>query len=346
MTEIQKIWNKANSLRDCLIKKKTGYSYRRNRDDEDPLAIRNCFVSDEAKLISSKAWRTLANKTQVFTKPETPHIRTRQYHVLEVVAVSVIASEMLGLNTNLVRAAAIGHDIGHGPLGHQGEAWMAKAMGRPEFCHEVMAPIIAQKIERRGRGLNLTKATLEAMMCHSGNKAKKEMSPESWLLRYTDKFTYIFHDINDIVGRMRYRLPDELMALANEFGSNQRERTSTAIADLVIESAAVGEVSFGHSELGRKLMRMRQILINDVYPHVTQQDVSGIMEPVLKFLTMLDLADPFLLLALLTDDDVLYLASEKKMKDMQAFNRTSLAEIVPYLRDIGKIDLCDPDLDW
>ena len=155
---IESIWKKADSLRGCLSSLKTTESRRRRvpEEDEDPLTVANRFVSDEAKLLSSKAYRVLGDKTQVFTFPKTPLIRTRKTHVMEVAACSAITSELLGLNTDLVRAAAIGHDIGHVPFGHQGEAWMAKAMGRPGFCHEIMGPVIAQKVERKGTGLNLT----------------------------------------------------------------------------------------------------------------------------------------------------------------------------------------------
>ncbi|MFZ2484402.1 MAG: HD domain-containing protein [Minisyncoccia bacterium] len=337
---LQNVWDKAESLRGCLAKKRTFQGRRRDQSTE----AGDGFTNDEAALLESKSWRTLAFKTQVFTRPENPLIRTRQAHVLEVVAVSVRASELLGLNTQLVRAAAIGHDIGHVPFGHQGEAWMAKAMGRPEFCHEVMAPIIAQKIERRGRGLNLTHETLEAMMCHSGNMAKEGMSQEAWVLRHTDKFTYIFHDINDIVGRMKYPVSRELSALVEEFGDNQRHRVRTAIAGLAIESAELGRVSFEQSELGQKFARLRNLMY-EVYPHVTQQNVRGTMESVLEFLTLLNLGDPFLLLALLTDSEASMMASEP-MKDLRLFNRTGLSEIVPYLPEIGAVDLCDPDLDW
>jgi dGTPase len=341
---IRSIWQKADSRRGCLVSLKMNTSRRRHLSDEDPLRVTNPFVSDEAKLFSSKGYRVLGDKTQVFTFPSTPLIRTRLAHVMEVVGVSVIASNLLGLNTDLVRAAAIGHDIGHVPFGHQGEAWMAEAMGRPKFCHEIMGPIIAQKIERRGEGLNLTWQTLEAMMCHSGNTARAGMSQEAWLLRWTDKFTYIFHDINDIMMRNEYPVPQELIDLANDFGSNQRERTTTAIAGLIIESAEHGYVSFEHSELGQKFKSLRTMMY-EVYPHVTHQKVENIMQPVLEFLEMLKIGDPFLLLALMTDKDVANLAAQP-MKDLPAFNRTTVSRIVPYLQRIGKIDLCDPDLDW
>lgn len=342
---IQAIWQKASSLRGCLASQKTLQSRRRNPDDEeDPLDVRNPFVSDEAKLLSSKTFRVLGDKTQVFTFPRSSLIRTRRTHTMEVVACSVVTAELLGLNVDLARAAAIGHDIGHVPFVHQGEAWMSKIMRLKNFCHENMAPLIAQKIERKGRGLNLTWHTLEGMMCHSGRNARQGMSPEASVLRYTDKFSYIFHDINDIFGRMKYPSHSEVLQLADTFGKNQRERTSTAIAGLIIESAELGRVSFEESELGQSFQHLRKLMY-DVYVCVTQQDVEPVMRPVLDFLDMVKVGDPLLILALMTDQDAICLAREP-MKDMQAFNRTTVSEIVPYLPEIGRIDLCNPDMDW
>ncbi len=341
---IQDYWEKAKLLRGCLWESKTIVSRRRHASDEDPFLI-DPFVSDEAKILSSKTFRVMSDKTQVFSFPRTPLVRSRMKHVHEVVAHSVVTAEFLGLNEKLVRAAALGHDIGHVPFGHQGEAWMKNAMGRPEFCHEVMGPIIAQKIERKGKGLNLTRHTLEAMMCHSGNLAHPGMSQEAWTLRYTDKIAYLFHDVNDIMMRARYPVSQELRELVAAFGETQRERGSTAIAGLVIESAACGRVSFEESDLGRKFKRLRTLMYEDVYPHVTQQKVEWTMGAVLDFLEMIKIADPFLILALMTDHDARLIA-EAPMKDINIFNQTAVSEITPYLQEIGTINLCDPNLDW
>ncbi len=338
--QLKEMWNKADSLRGCLSHLETIQGRRREQGTESG----DGFTTDEIAILESKVWRKLGDKTQVFTMPSSPLIRTRQDHVHEVIAASIQAAEMLGLNTRLVRAAALGHDIGHVPFGHQGEAWMAREMKKP-FCHEVMGPIIAQKIERRGHGLNLTHETLEAMMRHSGNLVREGMSAEAWTLRYMDKVAYLFADINDIGYRIRYPLSNEIMSIANDFGDNQRRRKRTAIAALVIESAELGKVSFEESELGRKFKRLRELML-EVYPRVTQQNVGETMEPVLEFLVNLNLCkNPFMLLALMTDSEAIKIASSN-MRDMGLFNQTSLGEIVPYLWEIGDVDLCDPCLDW
>lgn len=346
----QAILAEAGRCYDCLSGLKTITSRRRWPQDQDRLEIKNPFQADKRKLLLSKAYRIQGKLTQVFSMPETSLTRTRMTHVMEVVGNAIAASEVLGLNTDLVEAAAIGHDIGHVPFGHPGEAWMQKSMGRPDFCHEKMAVVKAQKIERAGEGLNLTWHTLEAMMCHSGDMAREGMSQEAWLLNYIDKITYLFHDFNDIFKTERANYPpsSELEALVNSFGSSQRERTDTAIAGLVVESASHGRVMFKHSELAQRFQHLRRLMY-EVYFKVTEQDVGKLMEPVLEFLKGNGTGDPYLLLALMTDDDVAGLA-EKKNRNAHHFKRTTVFEIVCRLPEIfrkhGKINLCDPDLDW
>ena len=342
--------DKANTLQGCLSHLQTTKGRRKDttRPEGEALILPNPFEADESKLLSSKAFRLLRNKTQVVTVSKNPFVRNRQTHVLEVVAISVIASEVLGLNTSLVRAIAIGHDIGHVPLGHQGESFMAKAMGRPEFCHEIMGPIVAQKIERKGVGLNLTFEVLEGMMCHSGAKAREGMTQEAWLVRFTDKFAYIFADYNDLITRMRYPARQELHKVMDEFGSNQRQRTQTAMAGLVVESAECGKVSFEHSEVAQKFKRLRELMY-EIYPHVTQQNSSDTMTPVINFLREINIGDPFLLLALMTDNDVLELA-KVQVPNYEHLKDSALGELIPYMETISPpnnpIDLCNPYLDW
>jgi dGTPase len=344
-TEVrQALRTEAERLRGCLSHLKTITGRRRHPEREEPFEMQDPFVGDEDKLYASKTYRALALKTQVFTLPATHLVRSRLQHVMEVVGTTALASEMLGLNTSLARAAAIGHDVGHVPFGHQGESCMARMMGKKHFCHEVMGPIVTQRIERKGLGLNLTFETLEAMMRHSGNTAREGMSQEAWVLRHTDKITYLFHDYNDIVIRAKYPIPLELQALFEDFGHDQRARRTTAICALVVESHELGKVSFEHSEWAQKFNRLRMLMYS-IYPKVTQQNVLATMEPTLEFLTQLGLGDPFLLLALLTDREVETIAGSP-MKDMNLFNRLGISEIAPYLDTIGPVDLCNPDLDW
>lgn len=335
--------HEVSSLRGCLRNLRMDQSRRVRVEDEDSLQMLDPFASDEAKILSCKAFRLLDSKTQVLTDRGNPFIRTRLSHVMEVVADSVVVSDILGLNTSLVRAIALGHDIGHVPFGHPGEYFLAKHMGKKEFCHEVLGPLVLQKIERKGKGLNLTFDTLEGMMCHSGNKAHPDMSQEAWVVRFMDKVAYLTADYNDMK-RMGYPLPREIHSLMNEFGYTHRERTTTLMCGLLLESCERGHVSFQETEMGHKFVELRR-LMNEVYPRVTQQNLAGTIEPILEFLDGLKIGDAYLLFSLMTDTDVKFLSKEST-KNIGHLQQTALAERLEYLPDLPNLDICSPYLNW
>lgn len=340
---IEKLWEKASNLAGCLAEQATTSGRRKIRvSRREPLQMSSDFRSDECRLLSSKAFRVLQLKTQVLTAPDNPFIRTRAAHVLEVVADSVVVADILGLNSELVRAIGLGHDIGHVPFGHPGEHFLVEAMGKP-FCHEVMGPLVAQKIERRGEGLNLTWEVLDGMMRHSGNTAREGMTQEAWLVRYMDKAAYLFADYHDIKDRMCYPISPGLTMLMDEFGTNHSDRT-TAMSALIIESAEYGRVSFEHSEWAKKFKELRTAMM-EIYPRLTQQNFRRQMEPVLEFLQSSKIGDPFLLFALLTDQDVIRLA-KKPTLDVSHLKETAIGERLEFLSTLGELDLCNPHLDW
>lgn len=330
--------------RSCLAHLKTTKFRRRDTEDEDVFEMHDPFLSDGARILSSKAFRLLGDKTQVFTGLKKPFIRKRHTHVMEVTAIAMVVADMLGLNTSLAQAIALGHDIGHVPFGHPGEHHLRKLMGKPEFCHEILGPLMMQKIERKGRGLNLTFETLDGMMRHSGDKAKKGMTPEAWVVRYVDKMAYLFADFNDLSERVGHYIHSSLKLLMNSFGRNQRERTTTAMSGLIIESAEQGKVSFELSDLGQKFAELRREM-NTHYVKVTEQDLSLSIDPIIKFLEGLGRGDPFLLFCLLTDADVKMLL-KKRARNIIHLQDTALWERLPLLENIGQIDLCNPYLDW
>ena len=128
---------------------------------EDPLGI-DPFKGDCAKIINSKAFRRLSDKPQVFYHPLNPHIRNRLSHSMEVCALAEVISDYLGLNTNLCRAIALGHDIGHVPFGHDGERTIGEIYASErggivkKFDHAVWGVVVAQRIERKNKGLNIS----------------------------------------------------------------------------------------------------------------------------------------------------------------------------------------------
>ena len=117
--------------KNAIIREKELYS----RNNE----IRTDFERDYTRVINCNAYRRLKHKTQVFFSPESDHICTRIEHVAHVESISYTIARYLGLNTELTKAIATAHDIGHSPFGHEGERILSEIskrdLGYP-FWHE------------------------------------------------------------------------------------------------------------------------------------------------------------------------------------------------------------------
>ena len=137
---------------------------RRRAEEEDP--VRTCFQRDADRILHSKAFRRLKNKTQVFLTPMGDHYRTRLSHTLEVSQNARTIARALDLNETLTEAIALGHDLGHTPFGHAGER-VLNEMNPAGFKHNEQSVRVAQCLEKNGQGLNLTWEVLDGMKNHS-----------------------------------------------------------------------------------------------------------------------------------------------------------------------------------
>jgi dGTPase len=328
----------------ALSRRKTLVGHRRHEDDHDDLLLpaEHCFMADKIRILQSKGFRRLPDKAQVVTCPLNCHIRNRLSHTAEVAAISVMIAKVLGLNTGLSEAIAWGHDLGHVPFGHVGEKFIAEVTNRP-FKHEVMSVVVCQHVERKGRGLNLTREVLNGIRQHSGAlKVSDNMLPEARIVAYADKLAYLLSDYSDFE-RMEIHLPEELGRLMMSLGVTQRERIRQLTNALCVESAESGNVLFQDSEEAQCLRRIRELMY-EIYPTVTEQNPKVRLARLYEFLSYAKLGDPALCISLMTDEEALFL-SEQKMLNHMHFRSTSVGEIMPHLRD-KKIDLCDADLDW
>ena len=134
--------------------------------------FRNDYERDRDRILHSRAFRRLENKTQVFTRRYSDHFRTRLTHTLEVAQISRTAAKALRLNTDLVEALALAHDVGHPPFGHAGEAELNRLMGRyhENFDHNLHALRIVEHFEQKYvefPGFNLTFEVREGIIKHS-----------------------------------------------------------------------------------------------------------------------------------------------------------------------------------
>ena len=128
----------------------------RGREHPDvPCQNRTEFQRDRDRIIHSKAFRRLMHKTQVFLFPVDEHYRTRLTHTLEVAQIARIICRALMLNEDLCEAGALGHDLGDTPFGHAGEIVMQACYDK-NFTHNNQSVRVVEKLEKNGRGLNLT----------------------------------------------------------------------------------------------------------------------------------------------------------------------------------------------
>src|SRR5678809_1666610 len=145
---------------------------RGRQHDEPPHPYRDAFQRDRDRVIHSRAFRRLEDKTQVFTRRYSDHFRNRLTHTLEVAQISRTIAAQLGLNVDLVEALALVHDLGHPPFGHAGEKALDAAMREHGlyFDHNLHALRIVEDFEIRYaafRGLNLTFEVREGIIKHS-----------------------------------------------------------------------------------------------------------------------------------------------------------------------------------
>lgn len=231
--------NERNSKWENIISRKSPL-YTRDSD------IRSEFERDYTRIIHSNSYRRLKHKTQVFFSPENDHICTRIEHVTHVESISYSIANYLGLNTELTKAIAVSHDLGHSPFGHSGERILSnfsKAdLGIP-FWHEKNGLNLVDSIElledskKYRQNLNLTYAVRDGIISHCGeideNGIKprnqfidlsdytypNEFPPYTWeacVIKIADKISYIGRDIEDAItlGILDNHL-DELYELLN-----------------------------------------------------------------------------------------------------------------------------------
>ena len=243
--------------------------YPRNND------IRTEFERDYTRIIHSTAYRRMKHKTQVFFSPDNDHICTRIEHVVHVESISYTIAKYLGLNTELTRAIATSHDIGHSPFGHQGEKILSEISNRDigeKFWHEKNGLDIVDKIELledphgNMQNINLTYAVRDGIISHCGEidqnnlkprseyidlqeyKAPNQYSPYTWegcVVKIADKISYLGRDIADsiILGILDKNLKD-LYKLLN-CKPNEVINNTNIINDLIYDLCTNSSVEKG-----------------------------------------------------------------------------------------------------
>ncbi|MBF0458281.1 MAG: deoxyguanosinetriphosphate triphosphohydrolase [Nitrospirae bacterium] len=235
--------------------------------------IRTCFQRDRDRIIHCKSFRRLKHKTQVFLAPKGDHYRTRLTHVLEVAQISRTISRALRLNEDLTEAVALGHDLGHTPFGHAGEA-VLRRIHPGGFDHYVQSLRVVDILEKNGSGLNLTYEVRNGIIKHSKGMGKilssapGEMAGtlEGQVVRISDVIAYVNHDLDDALRAEvihKKDIPDDIVSV---LGKSHSRRIDTMVRDLIYNTLDAGLETIAMSEgILSAVNQLRSFLFASVY---------------------------------------------------------------------------------
>ncbi len=242
------------------------------RRQKDQTGHRQAFALDADRILHSRAYTRYIDKTQVFYMVSNDHITHRVLHVQLVSKIARTIGRFLRLNEDLIEAIALGHDIGHPPFGHDGEKELARLChehGLPPFQHNVQSIQFLERIERKGRGWDLTLQTLDGILCHDGeihsrflepqrgkdfalfdselrtksNDPDTELLPmtlEGCVVRLCDTIAYIGRDIEDAIELRLIRRSDIPTGCREILGDTNGTIVYHLVEDLITNSLASG----------------------------------------------------------------------------------------------------------
>ncbi len=215
---------------------------RGRRAPEEPDPMRTAFQKDRDRIVHCKAFRRLKHKTQVFIAPLGDHYVTRLTHTFEVAQIGRTIARALDLNEDLVEAIALAHDMGHTPFGHIGEEALNE-LAPGGFVHSAQSLRIVDRLEKDGRGLNLTWEARQGIEFHSkprGDFLKQELPEdltlEAQVCRVADAVAYLNHDVADALRAGFLSAPDLPREAVAALGGRHSQRINTMVTDVVRSS--------------------------------------------------------------------------------------------------------------
>ena len=256
--------NKEKNLSKYATRSSDAIRFKEENED-----IRPPFFHDIDRIIHSLSYTRYLNKTQVYTLNSNDHVSRRITHVQLVSKIARTIGRALNLNEDLIEAIALGHDIGHTPLGHAGEAIFnrlsLKELGE-YFAHNIQGVRYYMEVATDGKGLNLTLQTLDGIMTHNGemlspiyepmkkdkdeflfeynesykdlkkSKTYRPMTLEGCVVRISDIIGYIGRDIEDAIMIDRFKRSDIPKEIRDVLGDNNRDIVNTIVLDIINES--------------------------------------------------------------------------------------------------------------
>lgn len=281
---------------------------------EEKEDIRPPYFHDTDRIIYSLAYTRYINKTQVFTNTENDNVTKRSTHVQLVSKIARTIGRALGLNEDLIEAASLGHDIGHTPFGHAGEAILNEislSVGEGYFNHNIQSVRKLEFIENRGTGLNLTMQVIDAIMCHNGElelecykpqkktfqdvldeyqktyqekEANTSLIPctlEGCVVRLSDIISYVGRDIEDALRLhiiTKNDLPQDIMQVT---GYTNKEIVNYFIKDVITNSYGKDYIKMS-KEAFQNLKNLKKFNYEHIYSKANSKETLEKWQQMMK----------------------------------------------------------------
>lgn len=261
---------------DCMLAPQAMHSAltRGRQQPEEKCEFRTEFQRDRDRILHSKSFRRLATKTQVFVQPRTDHDRTRLTHSLEVCQVARTIARVLRLNEDLTEAIALGHDLGHSPFGHSGEAALDAVYREYDpaarFHHSEQSLRVVDALEKDGRGLNLTWEVRDGILHHSKGDAdlsEDGLAPETLegqLVALCDRIAYSSHDIDDAIRAGLLQRGDLPANIVERLGNSHSQRLTAMVSDVIKASSDLRKIRMS-STMTRLTNQLKDFMYQNLY---------------------------------------------------------------------------------
>jgi dGTPase len=323
---------KLSELRQILDKQEEGWlspyatrslqAIRRCYDERITEDHRQNFAVDADRILHSQAYTRYIDKTQVFYLIDHEHISHRVLHVQLLSKIARTIGKFLRLNEDLLEAISLGHDIGHPPFGHDGErilSGICAAHGIGPFLHSIQGVWFLDRLEKQGRGLNLSLQVLDGILCHDGETHLERLSPqgdktfavlaeeiqakladpaislkpmtlEGCVVRLADTISYIGRDLEDAITLklvQREELPPEI---SRGLGRTNGAIVYSLVADLLTHSFDKNYVGYS-PEVGELLKRLKAFNYRRIYNNISIKRETPKIEALFQHLFDRFLAD-------------------------------------------------------
>ena len=181
-------------------------------------------------------------------------------HSLEVSQIGRTIARSLRLNEDLTEAIAMGHDVGHTPFGHSGEAALNRLTGH--FAHNEQSLRVLQELEKGGRGLNLTREVQDGILHHSGSV--RPFTLEGRIVHWADRIAYLCHDFDDSM-RANILTADDLPEVVQQrIGTVTSHMITAMVSDVICNSEKAGDIVFSEP-MGEAMAVFREFMFRNIY---------------------------------------------------------------------------------